>query len=259
MKSINRSDPELGVFFEDWLREQEQDLHDLVSAAKAKTESTQSLWELVDRVMTHYENYYRVKSNVAKRNILCMMTPSWRSTLEEAFLWIGGWRPSMAFHLLYSKSGLQLEDGLSELLSGHNMGDLGNLSTSPLERVDELHRKTIREEKALTEYLASHQETIAESSMVELSHIVTELTRTESIDERVEPTLSPKEKGFLEILRKADDLRLKTLRNVVDSLCPIQAIHFLIAAAELHLRVHEWGKKKDAHGHPSLQHLVPSM
>uniref|UniRef100_A0A803L4V8 DOG1 domain-containing protein n=1 Tax=Chenopodium quinoa TaxID=63459 RepID=A0A803L4V8_CHEQI len=225
-----------GGFFERWLGDQARDLDDLKVASQAHAESTQpcpeltrSLRELVGRVMCHYENYYRVKYESVKHDVLGMMTPSWRSHLEESFLWIGGWRPSSAFHLLYSVAGLHFEAGFGELLRG--------LRTTNL----------------------AHQDTVADTSMVELSHIATELMRdsgsigrvgNELVKERVESTLDSKEDKFKEILGKADDLRLKTLRNMVDILSPIQAVHFLIAAAELHLRVHDWGMKKDAIAHP---------
>ncbi|CAO2827358.1 unnamed protein product [Amaranthus hypochondriacus] len=248
-----------GGYFETWLHEQERDLEELKAATKAHSESTQcyaeltrSQCELVRRVMSHYENYYRVKSDSTTENVLGMMSPSWRSSLEDAFLWIGGWRPSIAFHLLYSVSGLQFEAGLTELLSGLSTSNLGDLSPSQLSKVDELQRQTIREERELTEILAVHQETVADSSMVQLSHIATELmednserVETESMKERVESTIRRKEDKLKEILGKADDLRLRTLKRLVDILSPIQAVHFLIAAAELHLRVHDWGMKKD--------------
>lgn len=261
-RTLDRLDPgfepePFSGFFERWLGQQNRDLQDLISAGKGNSESTrsggestQSLAQLVDRVMQHYENYYRVKGESEKQNAIEMLTPSWRSTLEDAFLWIGGWRPSMAFHLLYSKSGLQLEAGLSALLSGLSTGDLGDLSASQLARIDELHQQTVREEKQLTEKMAAVQETVADSSMVQLSHIVTELLNsgaaTQSMDDRVDSAVISKENEMQEIIGKADDLRLRTLKNVVAILSPIQAVHFLIAAAELHLRVHEWGKKKDA-------------
>lgn len=255
-------------FFERWLSEQNQNLHDLSSAASSRTtttttESTQNendeqiLRPLLNRVVEHYELYYRAKSRWAKQDVLSMFSPSWRSTLEDAFLWIGGWRPSMAFHLLYSKSGLQLEDHLSDLISGLSTGDLADLSASQLNGVDELQRRTIREEKDLTEKMAKHQETVADASMVDLSHVVTELMQNNGgggggdangglEGDRVEATLASKEEGLEELLAKADDLRLRTLKSVLEFLSPIQAVHFLIAAAELHLRLHEWGKKKDA-------------
>nr|GLL19713.1 protein DOG1-like 3 [Ipomoea trifida] len=108
-----------------------------------------------------------------------MLTPSWRSKMENAFMWIGGWRPSMAFHLLYFKSGLQLEPRLSELLSGLKTGDLGDLSPDQLTRIrgcNKLQRKTIMEEKELHEKNGQVQESVADASMVEMSHMVTKLT-----------------------------------------------------------------------------------
>lgn len=48
------------------------------------------------------------------------------------------------------------------------------------------------------------------------------------------------------IMRKADDLRLRTVRRVVDLLTPQQAVEFLIAAAELQFVVHGWGVNHDS-------------
>lgn len=255
---------DFGGFFDKWLREQEQDLQELRSTSKACTESThprneltQNACVLVEQVLDHYKSYYRVKSESVKKDVLHMLAPAWRSVLEQAFLWIGGWRPSVAFHLLYTVVGLQLEAGLAELMAGLKTGDLGDLSSSQIIRVSELHMETVAEERELTETLASLQETVADSSMVQLSRLATEITRepesmtqdrvtTESIHKLVELTLGTKEDKLKEIFGKADGLRMKTLRNVVDILSPIQAVHFLIGAAELHLRVHECGKNKDA-------------
>ncbi|XP_073018531.1 protein DOG1-like 4 isoform X1 [Primulina eburnea] len=253
-------------FFESWLVEQNQFLEKLVSASKENQQRQEQavsqreldetiLIPLVEKVIQHYEHYYRAKSRWAKNDVLIMFNPSWTSSLEDAFLWIGGWRPSMAFHLLYSKSGLQLEARIVEILRGISTGDLGDLSSGQLEKVDELQKLTIREEKELSEKMAKKQEAVADKSMVELSHAVTEMMREGvAADERmVEATLGPKEEGLMQVLQKADDLRLNTLRKVVSLLSPIQGVHFLIAAAELHLRFHEWGKKRDARIHQATE------
>ncbi|KAF8404077.1 hypothetical protein HHK36_008954 [Tetracentron sinense] len=251
-------------FFECWLVEQNQHLQELLSASRdrnnnasaARTESTREeeervLRPLINRVIRHYEDYYRAKSRCAKQDALSMLSPSWITTLEDAFLWIGGWRPTMAFHLLYSKSGLQLEARLSDIIRGLSTGDLADLSPRQLAQVDELQRRTIREEKEITEKMAKHQETVADSSMVELSHIVTELMSQNGgvEEERVESVLAPKEEKMEKILERADDLRLRTLKGILEILYPLQAVHFLIAAAELHLRLHDWGKKRDEQHH----------
>ncbi|KAL0431184.1 UNVERIFIED_CONTAM: hypothetical protein Sradi_0744400 [Sesamum radiatum] len=256
-------------FFECWLSEQSRHLEELVSATKDSQRQQEQghdgdravtqrevderiLRPKIAEVIEHYEQYYHVKSRWAKNDVLLMFNQSWRSSLEDAFLWIGGWRPSMTFHLLYSKSGLQLEARLGELRQGLTVNDLAGLSQTQLIKVNELQRGTIREEKEITEKLAKQQEKVADASMVELSHAVTELIRGGdqegqlAADERIEATLAAKEEGFMPILKRADDLRLKTLRELLNILNPSQGVHFLIAAAELHMRLHEWGKKRDA-------------
>ncbi|KAL3513641.1 hypothetical protein ACH5RR_026358 [Cinchona calisaya] len=258
-------------FYEKWKTQQNQHLQELITASEhAPTNETMSthLSNLVKSVVEHYEEYYKAKSKWAEENILLMLSPPWTSSLENAFLWIGGWRPTMAIHLLYSKSGLQLEAKFSELIQGLlTKHDLGDLSPSQLSRVDELQRKTINEEKEITEKMAKQQEKAADADTVELSHLVSEAMREGGANERnreaeenqVESTLHPKEEGFKKILDRADNLRLKTLRSIIEIFSPVQAVHFLIAAAELHLRIHEWGKAKDERqlnggvGHPISQ------
>ncbi|KAM0057061.1 putative transcription factor TGA like domain-containing protein [Helianthus debilis subsp. tardiflorus] len=86
--------------------------------------------------------------------------------------------------------------------------------------------------------------------MVELSNVVSEMIRNENggvedEENKVESTLDSKEVGMEELLHRADELRLETLKAVIEILTPIQAVYFLIAAAELHLRLHDWGKKRE--------------
>ncbi|XP_050386542.1 protein DOG1-like 2 [Argentina anserina] len=252
------------TFFECWVSEQNQHLDDLILASKRNqnragddngAENQLLLSSLVERVMKHYEQYYNAKFQWAKQDVLGMLSPPWRSTLEVAFLWIGGWRPSMAFHLLYAKSGMQLESYFAELMRGLSLStdDLGDLSESQLTMVDKLQRKTIQEERHISEKMAKQQETVADTTLVELSHAATAMTRNDNVHvggdgnhmERVESTLASEEEGLESILHKADDLRMRTLQDIIHNLSPLQAVHFLIAAAELHLRLHDWGKKKD--------------
>ncbi|KAI4343483.1 hypothetical protein L6164_010824 [Bauhinia variegata] len=147
-------------FFDCWLAEQNQHLQELFAAASTHAADVQ----LIERVIKHYESYYMTKSKWTKTNVLRMLSPTWRSSLEEAFLWIGGWRPSMAFHLLYSKSGLQFEASLKELIQGlEEACDLGSLSAAQLAQMDELHRRTVMEERKITEKMAKHQETVVDA------------------------------------------------------------------------------------------------
>ncbi|KAL7122839.1 hypothetical protein ACP275_01G069200 [Erythranthe tilingii] len=244
------------MFFDSWIVEQNHHLQELVFASKAFDVSGRSvlIQDVVEQVVQHYEHYYKTKSMWAKKDILSMFSPTWTHSLEKAFMWAGGWRPATAFHLLYSKCGLQLEAAFEDdyhLPTGLNStGDLGDLSHSQMVRVDELHKSTLREEKMITEKLAKKQETIADSSMVGLTHSQTTelMIRMEEHDQLglVDAALAPKEKGLVGILQMADELRLKTLKELILILTPIQGVYFLIAAAELHLKIHEWGKNRDA-------------
>ncbi|KAK9950252.1 hypothetical protein M0R45_005753 [Rubus argutus] len=254
------------TFFERWLSEQNQHLHHLILASQHNHSNNKNnnnaededdpvlLGVLVERVVKHYETYYEVKSRWAEQDVLAMLSPPWTSSLEDAFFWIGGWRPSMAFHLLYAKSGLQLEAQLTELMQGLSTGDLADLSQRQLAQVDQLQMRTIEQEKHITHKMAKLQDTIADTQMVELSHVVTEMMRNnghEEVDHHqdlVESTLASKEKDLEVMLHRADELRLRTIKKMTHILTPIQATHFLIAAAELHLRLHDWGKKKDVSG-----------
>lgn len=117
--------------------------------------------------------------------------------------------------------------------------------------------KTVKEERKISEKMAKHQETLADKEMVQLTHELTTLMgegkgiceddhMVEGDDhEQIESTLKPKEEGLKKILGRADELRLRTLKEVTHILSPNQALHFLIAAAELHLRLHDWGKQRD--------------
>ncbi|XP_019069434.1 protein DELAY OF GERMINATION 1-like [Solanum lycopersicum] len=252
MMSSSKNGKSFHKFFESWLVKQSEDLDELVRASEEyKNNNDMLLSPLIHSVVKHYEEYYREKSQYAASDVLGMLHPSWLSNLEDAFLWIGGWRPSMAFHLLYSKSGIQLEANLHELIRGFSKEDLGNLSGQQLGLIDELQHKTISEERKLSEKLAIVQESVADTSMVELSHVVSELMREQLVvheeeEKKIGKNISKKEESLLDLLKKADDLRLSTIKEILRISTPIQSVHFLIAAAELHLRVHEWGKNKDA-------------
>ncbi|KAL6542454.1 hypothetical protein OROMI_024056 [Orobanche minor] len=222
-------------FFESWIVEQNQHLQELVHVSKAheeqqrheglnrrtRTPNDAIMRTLVERVVQHYESYYEEKSSWVKYHALSMFNPSWLSTLEDAFLWIGGWRPTMAFHLLYTKLGLQLEARLDEIIRGLMKGDLAELSPGQMERVDKLQRETLKEEKEITEELAQQQEKMVDASMVELSHTVSEMVSKGAeadrvvAEGRVDSVLAPKVEGMVRILHMADDLRLKTLKKVI--------------------------------------------
>lgn len=92
--------------------------------------------------------------------------------------------------------------------------------------------------------------------MLELAHAVTQMANggDDDLDGQIDNAIDKKEAGLVGVLQMADDLRINTLKEVVEILTPMQSVHFLIAAAELHLRVHEWGKKRDEKNNNTNNH-----
>lgn len=247
-------------FFDRWLVELNTNLEYLVSAAdhhnylndNENIEDDSKLVQLVDKCVRHYDELYKTKSDGAKQDILCMFTPTWLTSLEYTLSWIAGWRPTTAIHLFYSKSGLQLEAKLADLIPALSTGDLGDLSLCQTNRVDELQRKTVHKERVISEKMATLQESAADTNTVDLSNTISEMIRNDEghsrreSDEKLDSLMESKKDKLQELLHMADSLRMETLRSVVEILTPIQGVYFLIAAAELHLRLHDWGLKKDA-------------
>ncbi|KAL0391748.1 UNVERIFIED_CONTAM: protein DOG1-like 2 [Sesamum radiatum] len=216
-------------FYIRWKEKQNLHPHDLITTATEPSPSS-SLPGLVDCVLSHYKEYYRVNSKCF--DILLILSAPWKTALEDAFNWVGGWRPSAAFHLLYSKSGLQLEAKLAELMKGEDMGDLSDLSSAQLSRMDKLQRITIQQEREISEKVAKRQKRVADQEMVELSRDVSEVTQMQgdqSDDNEtaraVDSTMKHKEEDFQLVVQSADYLRLTTLKSVVNLLSPIQAVH----------------------------------
>jgi len=84
----------------------------------------------------------------------------------------------------------------------------------------------VREENAITEELSQWQDSASEVGDPDVD-------------------ISEKILQLVPIIKKADDLRLTTLRSVVRLLSKQQAIEFLIASGELLLGIRSWGVTHD--------------
>lgn len=84
----------------------------------------------------------------------------------------------------------------------------------------------MEEENAITEELSEWQDDVSELMG----------TRTE---------VTGRFEDLVNIIKKADALRLRTVQKVVELLTPKQAVEFFIAAAELQFGVRGWGLDQD--------------
>ncbi|CAF2101370.1 protein DELAY OF GERMINATION 1 isoform X2 [Brassica rapa] len=191
------------------------------------TGDEERLREAVQRVMELCREYHRAKLATTEKDVVGVMAAPWSSALERSLHWVGDWRPTTLFHLVYTESSILFESRIVDILRGFRTGDLSDLSPSQFRKVSELQCETVKEENAITEELSEWQDDASELVMGTVSNL----------DQRI--------RRLAEIVHRADDLRLRTITGVVELLSPLQQAEFLIAAAELRRGVSGWGSSHD--------------
>ena len=76
-----------------WLEEKNKQMNELRSALNAHAGDTE-LRIIVEGVMSHYEELFRIKSNAAKNDVFHLLSGMWKTPAERCFLWLGGFRSS---------------------------------------------------------------------------------------------------------------------------------------------------------------------
>lgn len=227
--------------YESWLQIQEQDLQELLQAT---SQDERALRSVISKTLQHYQDYSEKRTLLAQEDAAPFFSPRWCTSLENSFLWIAGCRPSMSIRLIYSLCGSQLEAQLAEFLQGVRRGNLAELSAHQLSQINALQCKTVREEDKLSSRMASLQEDMADHPLVGMA---SRRGGSEEDGDRaiVDRAIEDRVGALSSILVDADKLRVGTVRELVDVLTPLQAVDLLIAAKQLHLSVHEWGKRRD--------------
>lgn len=215
------------AFLQEWLVRQRNYLEELVSAQQHQSElQDDDRRELINRVLLHYEQYFEEKSKVAQNNILLVFSPPWFSSLERTLLWVAGFKPGTAFHVVNEA----VED----------------LTEDQRQRLSQLSQETKMEERDLNDELAKAQESVAAPPIVEMGRSHGRVCLRREAQEEVEGVPSEFKVALENLAASADALRTNTALRVVQILRPDQAVAFLAAVAELQLRIRSWGLDKDA-------------
>ncbi|CAI9785357.1 unnamed protein product [Fraxinus pennsylvanica] len=129
-----------------WLDEHQQLINDLRSAVNAHVGDSE-LRLLVDGVMSHYDEIFRLKSTGAKSNIFHMLSGMWKTPAERCFMWLGGFRSSELLKIL----GNQVEPLTEQQLMG-----LCNLQQSSQQAEDALSQGMEALQQSLVETLSTN-------------------------------------------------------------------------------------------------------
>ncbi|KAK2971553.1 hypothetical protein RJ640_017922, partial [Escallonia rubra] len=129
-----------------WLDEQERLISDLRSAVNSHMGDNE-LRLLVDGVMSHYDEIFRLKSIGAKSDVFHMLSGMWKTPAERCFMWLGGFRSSELLKIL----GNHLEPLTDQQLMG-----ICNLQQSSQQAEDALSQGMEALQQSLAETLSSN-------------------------------------------------------------------------------------------------------
>ncbi|CAO2194751.1 unnamed protein product [Urochloa humidicola] len=252
-----------------WIAGQEAGLAELEAAsanAAAGTATDAELRAAVERCMAGYEGYVAARRAVSPRDGTALISPPWCTAFERSLLWLGGCRPSVAIRLLYNLSGEGLEAQLEEFINDDGPLPRGSMGVTPAQMVlvTDLHRRTLRQENALSDRLATLHEDVADRP---LFPIVRQRARLRGgaagggcdgpvgvvgageggvVDAEVDASLGRYRAGMAQLVAEADELRVATARAMAtEILTPRQAVEMLAAAKQLHLSVRDWSRRAE--------------
>ncbi|MCL7028123.1 hypothetical protein MKW94_026930 [Papaver nudicaule] len=229
--------------YQEWMIQQQEVLEELLQVYSQKPTEEQELTSVINKVVEHMQEYNNKRARLALVDATSFFSPAWCTSIENSYLWLAGCRPSLAIRLVYSLCGSELEAQLSEYFEGVRKGNLGELSADQLSLVSELQCRVIREEGRLSNKMAGLQEDIADYPLTRLANNSDDLG-TES-NGQVEQALDSHANGLASVLVESDKLRLSTLKELLGIFTPLQAVDYLIASKKLHLRMHQWGQRRD--------------
>ncbi|WCJ24542.1 bZIP transcription factor family protein [Euphorbia peplus] len=128
-----------------WLDEHQRLVSDLRSAMNSRMGDNE-LCVLVDGVMAHYDEIFRLKGIGTKSDVFHMLSGMWKTPAERCFMWLGGFRSSEIFKIL----GNQLEPLTDQQLMG-----ICNLQQSSQQAEDALSQGMEALQQSLVDTLSS--------------------------------------------------------------------------------------------------------
>ncbi|KAJ1297390.1 hypothetical protein SEVIR_9G428400v4 [Setaria viridis] len=189
-----------------WQEEQNKQINELRTAVNAHA-SDSDLRLIVDGIMAHYDEIFRLKGVAAKADVFHILSGMWKTPAERCFLWLGGFRSSELLKLLVN----QLEPLTEQQLMG-----LSNLQQSSQQAEDALSQGMEALQQSLAETLAGSLGPSGSSGNV--------------ANYMGQMAMAMGKLGTLEnFLRQADNLRQQTLHQMQRILTIRQAARALLA------------------------------
>ncbi|CAN0863154.1 Transcription factor HBP-1b(c1) (Fragment) [Linum grandiflorum] len=190
-----------------WVEDQNRQINELRAAVNSHAGDTE-LRIIIDGVMSHYDEVFRLKSNAAKADVFHLLSGMWKTPAERCFLWLGGFRSSELLKLLMN----QLEPLTEQQLVG-----ITNLQQSSQQAEDALSQGMEALQQSLAETLSSGSQGSTGSSGNVANYMG-------------QMAMAMGKLGTLEgFIRQADNLRQQTLQQMHRILTTRQSARALLA------------------------------
>ncbi|ESQ40627.1 hypothetical protein EUTSA_v10015975mg [Eutrema salsugineum] len=202
------------VEYRRWQEDKNRKMKELSSALDAHA-SDAELRLIVDAVIAHYEELFRIKSNAAKNDVFHLLSGMWKTPAERCFLWLGGFRSSEILKLIANKL---------ELLTEQQSQELNNLQESSQQAEDAMSQGMDNLQQSLSDSLSSG--TLGSSSSGNVASYMGQMA------------MAMGKLGTLEgFIRQADNLRLQTYQQMLRILTTRQSARALLAIHDYSLRL----------------------
>ncbi|KFK22875.1 hypothetical protein AALP_AAs39777U000200 [Arabis alpina] len=229
-------------------------LNEALMNQRSNSDDHHKLEELVGIIVNDFQRYAEKRSELSDKSCSNYFAPSWNSSLENSFLWMGGCRPTSFIRVIYALviyalCGSQTETHISQYFQkvdgsenvDESDGFMSELTGMQLGKINDLHLKVIKKEDKITKKYAIMQEDVADMPIA-----ITAYSRDfVEAGEAVEDAIDKHEEGMAVLMAEADKLRIETLKKIVEVLTPVQAAEFLLAEKRLHVSLHEWGRVRE--------------
>ncbi|XP_027339863.1 transcription factor TGA2.2-like isoform X2 [Abrus precatorius] len=190
-----------------WLEEQNRQINELRAAVNSHASDTE-LRMIIDGILAHYDEIFKLKGIAAKADVFHLLSGMWKTPAERCFLWLGGFRSSELLKLLVS----QLEPLTEQQLVG-----ITNLQQSSQQAEDALSQGMEALQQSLSETLCTGSLGSSGSSGNVANYMG-------------QMAMAMGKLGTLEgFIRQADNLRQQTLQQIHRILTTRQSARALLA------------------------------
>ncbi|KAL9239924.1 hypothetical protein vseg_014195 [Gypsophila vaccaria] len=195
------------VEYSRWLEEQNRQVNELRAAVNAHAGDAE-LRVIVDGVLAHYEDIFRLKANAAKNDVFHLLSGMWKTPAERCFLWLGGFRSSELLKLLSN----QLEP----------------LTEQQVVAIQNLQQSSQQAEDALSQGMEALQQSLAET--LSSGSLGSSGSSGNVANYMGQMAMAMGKLGTLEgFIRQADNLRQQTLQQMHRILTTKQSARALLA------------------------------